>query len=88
MSEERRIRELASRARMERAPRVDVADRVMAILRNQQRARAAEDRALAWVAGLSAAVAVPVALAAFATWQTWSDPLMATLVEFTWEMLI
>ena len=81
MKEERIIQELASLARKEAPPQVNVADRVMAILRTRGEGRRTVIDPIAWVAVASAAVAIPVVLAAFSLGGSWSDTLMAALAD-------
>ena len=77
MKEERIIQKLASMARKESPPQVDVADRVMAILRTRGEGRRTVVDPITWVAAASAAVAIPVSLAAFSVAGSWGDTLMA-----------
>ena len=80
MKEERIIQELASLARKEAPPQVNVADRVMAILRTSRgEGRRTVVDPIAWVAAASAAVAIPVVLAAFPFGGSWGDTLMAVM---------
>ena len=84
MNDERLIQQLAARARMEAAPGIDVANRVMAILRARHEDTAMDPRPLAWVAAFSAAAAVPMAALAVTVWQTWMSPLAAILINGPW----
>jgi len=66
------LKKLASAARREEVPHVDVCQRVLAVI------SAPEDelnRCLAWIAGLSAAAAIPATILAFQTLEVMSDPL-------------
>lgn len=87
MNEEHRIRKLASRVRMDTPPRVDVADRVMAILRARGREGAARVDPLTWVAAASAAAAIAVLVAAASVGESWTDILMASRIEMPWWLL-
>lgn len=87
MKEERIIQKLASIAQKETPPQVDVADRVMAILRARGEGRRTLVDPIAWVAAASAAVAIPVVLAAFSVGGSWSDTLMAALADLVGWML-
>jgi hypothetical protein len=87
MNEERLIRKLAERARMETPPQVEVASRVMAILRARCDENVAPEGPLVWVAAFSAAVAVPMALLAFSVWKTWMDPLVGIFINGPWGIL-
>lgn len=87
MKEERIIQKLASMARKESPPQVDVADRVMAVLRTRGQGRRTVVDPIAWVAAASAAVAIPVVLAAFSVGGSWSDTLMAALADLAGWML-
>jgi hypothetical protein len=84
MREEAIVRKLAERARREEAPAVDVAHRVMTILRARAAAKPRSVQAFAWVAGLSAAAAAPLAAAALSVWHTWSDPLVGVFFQSPW----
>jgi len=79
-TEEQIILKLAEAARAESPPRVDVANRVMAILYERQAQRVAESTAFAWVAGVGAAAAVPLVVAAMSVWQTMTDPMLGALL--------
>ncbi len=87
MNEEDRIRRLAARARMEKAPEVDVTGRVMAILRVEAERPVPTVRPLAWVAGASVALAIPAALVGIWVWNSLTDPLVIAFVESPWGML-
>jgi hypothetical protein len=84
MKAEETIRKLAARARLEVPATVDVADRVIAILRARTAVKARGVRAFAWVAGVSAVLAVPLAAAAMALWHTWTDPLVSIFFQSPW----
>jgi len=81
MNEEQRLRQLAAIARLESAPPVDVAASVMARLCRRAAEAVPSVRPLAWVAGLSAALAVPLTVAAMYVLQHWTDPLLGVLLE-------
>jgi len=87
MNDERWIRQLAARARTEAAPHVDVAGRVMAILRSRSEDAAADERPLAWVAAFATAIAVPMAFLGLAVWQTWTNPLVGLFINGPWGTL-
>lgn len=87
MSEERIIRKIAARARVEKPPQVDVADRVMAILRSRERERLSADGPLAWVAACSCAAAASMTLLLYFSWDTLTDPMIQIFYTFTWEVL-
>ena len=82
-----RIRKLAARARMEGPPDVDVTDRVMMVLRAEAASKAPTLRPLAWVAGVSFAVAIPAAVLGLWVWSTLTDPLVIAFVELPWGLL-
>jgi len=76
---------LIARARTDRAPNVDVAGRVIAILSAEQtRFEPVSDRPLMWLAAFSSAVAASVAIAAVFVYQTWSDPLYELSQAVSW----
>jgi hypothetical protein len=81
MNIEERLRRLGRRARQEAVPEVDVRRSVLAALRRRVAEAPAGVSPLAWVAGLSAAVAVPAGVAAFIALQQWMDPLVSVLLE-------
>ena len=87
MSEEKIIREIAARARVEEPPQVDVADRVMAILRSREKERFPAEGPLAWVAACSSAAAASVGLLLYFSWDALTDPMMQIFYTFTWEIL-
>lgn len=87
MKDERWVRQLAARARTEASPHVDVAARVMAILRSRSEDAAADERPLAWVAAFAAAIAVPMAFLGLAVWQTWTNPLVGLFINGPWGTL-
>lgn len=78
------LRRLSAAAAQERVPHVDVTRRVLAGLREREVDSA---RPLAWVAGFSAAAALPVAVAAVQALHLWTDPLFAFFPVFHWVML-
>jgi len=81
MNEEERLLQLARLARREQPPRADVAGSVMAALRRREAEASPNVRPLAWVAVGSAAVAIPLAIAAAYAWQHWTDPLLGIFLE-------
>ena len=88
MNEEKLMRRLARRARMEPAPQVDVAGRVMALVLAEGDARSAGRDPLTWVAVCSAAAAASVALLALSSWTAWAHSFpMRWLLEVPWEGL-
>lgn len=87
MNDEERIRKLAARARMETPPAVDVTNRVMAILHEEAARQAPAFRPLAWVAGVSFALAIPAGLLGIWVWNSLTDPLVMAFVESPWGML-
>ena len=93
MNVETLLQRLASRARMSDAPRVHVADRVMAQLAASGRLDPANvadagDRTLAWGVAACVTVAVLTAVVAYGFWQGWQDPVVATLTDFAWGLPI
>ena len=76
---------LANRAGEEKGPQVNVADRVVATLgEDQRRAVYAEERPLVWIAAAGAAVAAPVAVAAAGAYQAMVDPLIWITQAISW----
>jgi hypothetical protein len=63
------IQQLASRARMETHPSVDVSNRVMLALNNRPEQIATFYRPLVWMAGSSVLVAIFAGVMTFATYQ-------------------
>lgn len=76
MKETQRLHELALIARREPMPSVDVADEVMASLRERSMTAPVYGlRPLAWIAAGTAVSAIPLAVAAIRTWQCLASPL-------------
>ncbi|MFP4250926.1 MAG: hypothetical protein ACLFU7_14795 [Armatimonadota bacterium] len=86
MSEEP-LRQLIASAREERAPRVDVTDRVMAAVRFRRREQPASLRPLGWVAAAAAAAAGGVAPVGLDLWELMTDPLLGLAGEIVWWLL-
>ncbi len=87
MNERSQFDALIARARGDRAPNVDVAGRVIAILSGEQaRFESVSDRPLMWLAAFSSAVAVPAAVAAVFVYQAWADPLFELSQAISWVM--
>ncbi len=79
MTELEILKKLASAARREDVPQVDVCQRVLASLGTPEDEL---NRCLAWIAGLSAAAAVPAAIVAFQALEVMSDPLRELFSAF------
>ncbi|MBN2138148.1 MAG: hypothetical protein JW720_10090 [Sedimentisphaerales bacterium] len=76
MNSKSKFEGLIACARSERAPKVDVAGRVLAVLSGDDvEYQPSYDRPLMWLAGLSSAVAASVSIAAVFVYQAWTDPL-------------
>jgi anti-sigma factor RsiW len=86
MSDEQ-LNKLMDRARRERAPRVDVTDRVMAQVRLHPRERQRSLRPLMWVAAAAAAAAAIAAPVGLDLWELLSDPLLGLASEAVWWLL-
>lgn len=86
MSEEQLNRLMAS-ARRERAPRVDVADSVMARVRLIPREQQVSVWPLVWVATAAAAAAVVAAPVGLDLWGLLTDPLLGLAGEAVWWLL-
>ena len=78
---------LTARARSEASPRVDVGNKVLAILEAQQNnlVRISE-RPLMWLAVFSSAAAIPAAVLAIVAYYTWVDPLFEISQAIAWVM--
>ena len=76
---------LATRARSESPPSVDVAGRVIAILRTEQnRIERMTEKPLLWLAAASSAVAVPVVVAAIMVYNASTGPLYEISQAISW----
>lgn len=84
MNELEFLKKLGIAAGREDGPQPDVSRRVLAVLKERE-----EDsfRPLAWVAALSSAVAIPLAIAAFYALETLTDPLLNVFYPLRWVML-
>jgi hypothetical protein len=84
MNELEFLKKLGMVAGREDFPQPDVTRRVLAALRERE-----EDsfRPLAWVAVLSSAVAIPLAIASFYTLETLTDPLFNVFYPLRWVIL-
>jgi|GEM_PF-3267958 len=84
MSELEVLKRLGMVAGREDVPRPDVSGRVLAVLRERE-----EDpfKPLAWVAILSSAAAIPLAVAAFYALETLTDPVLNVFYPLRWVML-
>jgi hypothetical protein len=87
MRNEERFKILAARARGEKPPDVDVADRVITILTAEQdRLDRITERPFMWVAVFSSAAAIPAAVLAIVAYYTWVDPLFEISQAIAWVM--
>ncbi|MEN6575939.1 MAG: hypothetical protein ABFD90_06310 [Phycisphaerales bacterium] len=87
MKWEQKIERLAARAREERPPRVDVTSRVLAMLTaGQTQPLTAAERFWMWLAAVSSAVAVPVAVAAFILYTRSAEPLNEIAEAISWAI--
>ena len=85
MNDKKHFDALIARARSDRAPNVNVAGRVIAILSGEEvRFEPVSDKPLMWLAAFSSAVAASVAIAAVFVYQTWSDPLYELSQAVSW----
>jgi hypothetical protein len=84
MNELEILRKLSEAAKREKIPEVDVSKRVVAILGARE---PGTDRSLAWIAGLTATAAVPIAFMAFQALDYLTDPLVQVLADFKWVTL-
>jgi hypothetical protein len=78
------LKKLSVAAEREDVPQPDVSRRVLAVLREKE-----EDsfKPLAWVAVLSSAAAIPLAIAALYALETITDPLLNVFYPLRWVML-
>ena len=81
------IENLASSAKAENPPEVDVSLRVMAALYNQAKRRRPKTVPLAWIAGVSAVAAGFMAVLSYAAWQAATDPLLGVFIDLYWGIL-
>ena len=84
MTELEILRKLASAARREKVPHVDVCQKVLASLNTSEDEL---NHCLAWIAGLSAAAAVPATILAFQTLEVMSDPLRELFTAYGGTLL-
>ena len=87
MRNENLFKSLAARARGEATPRVDVGDRVLAILETEQNniVRMSE-RPLMWIAVLSSALAASVIVIAVISYYIQTNPLAEISETISWVM--
>jgi hypothetical protein len=91
---EEQFEALIAWARNETPPRVDVADRVLAILSAKQDRSVgrpkrvqllfASERPWMYLAAVSSAAAIPAGLLTFFLYQAWSDPLAELVEAVSW----
>jgi len=87
MRNENRFEILATRARGETPPRVDVAGRVLAILEtDQNRLVRMSERPLMWVAVVSSALAASVMVIAVISYYIQANPLAEISETISWVM--
>lgn len=86
MSEEQ-LNKLMASARQERAPDVDVTDRVMASVRLISDRREESLRPLMWLAAAALALAIPAVVVGFDLWTVLTDPLLGLASEAVWWLL-
>ena len=87
MNLEERILAIACHARAEAPPRVDVTSGVLSILAaGRVPAATFSERAWMWMAALSSAVAVPVAVLAITVYMSPADPLTEIVRSISWVM--
>ncbi|MFW5868969.1 MAG: hypothetical protein ACOCX2_14185 [Armatimonadota bacterium] len=86
MSKEQ-LRQLIASAREERAPQVDVTDRVMVAVRFRRREQPASLRPLVWVAAGAAAAAAIAAPVGLDLWELMTDPMLGLAGEIVWWLL-
>jgi hypothetical protein len=87
MTWERRIENLAARARAERPPKVDVAQSVLHMLTaGQAEPLSVAERFWMWLAAVSSAIAVPTAVIAFALYARSAEPLNQIAEAISWAI--
>jgi hypothetical protein len=80
-----KLRILAAKARDEMPPRVDVADRVLAILTTEKYQRQSiPEKPLMWMAAFSSVAAVVAVLFAIVFYDQWTDPLIEISQAISW----
>lgn len=80
-----KLRMLAAKARGEMPPRVDVADRVLAILTTEKYQRqSVPEKPLMWMAAFSSVAAVVTVLFAIIIYNKWTDPLFEISQAIFW----
>ncbi len=84
MNELEILKKLSRAAKREKIPEVNVSKRVVAILSAQE---PESDKSWAWIAGLTATAAVPVAFLALQAMDYLTDPLVQVLADFKWVTL-
>ncbi|MBP7052635.1 MAG: hypothetical protein KBE65_16610 [Phycisphaerae bacterium] len=87
MKWDQKIEELAARAREERVPRVDVTSAVLAMLTaGPVQPLTVAERFWMWLAAVSSAVAVPVAVTAFVFSTRSAGPLNEIVEAISWAI--
>ena len=87
MKWDQKIEELAARAREERVPRVDVTSAVLAMLTaGPVQTLTVAERFWMWLAAISSAVAVPVAVIAFVLSTRSAGPLNEIVEAISWAI--
>ena len=85
MNNQKRFERLVSQAMGETVPEVDVANSVLEVLSTGRgRSVFVSDRPLMWMAALSSAVAVPVAVLAGIIYSSWTGPLVEIVKSISW----
>jgi hypothetical protein len=87
MKEEKIIRKLATRAKAEDPPRVDVTQQVMETLYARAKVDTFELKPLVWVMGFSSSTATLISVWSVASWQAITDPLLRIIFELSWGIL-
>jgi hypothetical protein len=87
MNLEKRLEALASLARAERPPDVDVSTRVLEILASDHRQTMfVSERPWAWLAAVSSVAAVLAVLFTIVAYNAWADPLSEISQAIAWVM--
>ncbi len=79
------LTKLSAAAKREKIPDLDVSRQVVVIVSTQE--PESDDRSWAWIAGLAATAALPVAFLAFQALDFLADPLVQVLADFKWVTL-
>ena len=84
---EKFLSKLASQARLEMAPEIDVADQVMRIIASDRiKIVTTYERPFMWMAGLSTAAAIAIGTLAIYGYYAWNNPLFEMSETIAWVL--